>query len=185
MVVRLTQALERRDPATRGHAARVAKLAEAVARRLGWAEERLEVLRLGAALHDVGKLAVPREVLTKAGPLTRAELDRIRRHPAAGALMIGPIAALHAALPYVLYHHARWDGRGYPSGRRGDEIPEEARLLALADAFDAMISTRPYRPARPLEHALAEIARCAGTQFDPRLAVAFLAVWDAARDGRD
>ena len=184
MLAAVSEALARRDPTTRGHAARVAVLAEAVARRLGWRDERLRALRVGAALHDVGKLAVPRDVLSKRGPLTRPELARIRLHPLAGALLVPPLATLRVALPSVLYHHERWDGRGYPYGRRGVEIPEEARLLALADAFDAMTSARPYRAALPSDDALAEIARCAGSQFDPRLAAAFLVVWGGGANGR-
>lgn len=184
MLAAVSEALARRDPSTRGHAARVGVLGEAVARRLGWRDQRLRALRVGAALHDVGKLAVPRDLLLKRGPLTRTEVERIRLHPLVGALLVPPLAALRVALPSVLYHHERWDGSGYPYGRSGDEIPAEARLLALADAYDAMTSARPYRAARPSGDALAEIARCAGSQFDPCLAAAFLVVWGGGVNGR-
>jgi len=107
------------------------------------------------------------------------ELAEIRTHPAAGAKLISPIGPARDALPYVLYHHEHWDGGGYPTGRRGTQIPEGARLLAVADAFDAMTSTRPYRRALPTMRALHEIDRCAGTQFDPAFAHAFLEAWSA------
>jgi len=176
----LSRALEARDPFSRGHAARVTLLADAVALWLGWSEERLAGLQLGGALHDIGKLAVPERLLHKRGPLSLSERDEVRRHPTAGARLLEPIPSAGPALPYVLYHHERWDGRGYPFGRAGGETPEEARLLAVADAYDAMTSTRPYRRPLTTERALAEIDRCAGTQFDPELADAFLQVWGSS-----
>jgi HD-GYP domain-containing protein (c-di-GMP phosphodiesterase class II) len=176
MLAAISRALEERDQ-THGHGARVAALAEPVARRLGWDGERIAALRLGAPLHDIGKVAIRRELLRKAGPLTALELAEIRSHPAAGAALVLPIRAARQALPYVLFHHERWDGSGYPSGIRGRSIPLEARLLAVADAFDAMTSLRPYRRPHPVEHALVEIGVCAGTQFDPLVAEAFLEVW--------
>jgi HD-GYP domain-containing protein (c-di-GMP phosphodiesterase class II) len=120
-------------------------------------------------------------VLGKPGPLDERELRLVRAHPLAGANLIWGGEMTRAALPYVLYHHERWDGRGYPSGRAGRAIPVEARVLAVADAFDAMTSTRPYRRALPFEGALAELARCAGTQFDPEIAEVFVGAWDAGR----
>jgi putative nucleotidyltransferase with HDIG domain len=177
MLAALSSAIEARDPYTRGHSARVATLAEAVARRLGWAECHLEALRVGGALHDVGKLTLPAAVLSKPGPLTRDELRAIRTHPAAGARMIESIHSVRSARPYVLHHHERWDGRGYPHRLRGVAIPVEARLLAVADAYDAMTSTRPYRRALSETDALLELESCAGCQFDPELAHAFIAVW--------
>jgi HD-GYP domain-containing protein (c-di-GMP phosphodiesterase class II) len=176
----LSIALESRDPYSRGHSARVTDLADAVARWLDWGDERLAGLRLGGLLHDIGKVAVPERLLRKPGPLSRAERELVRRHPAHGARLIEPIPAAHAALPYVLFHHERWDGGGYPTGRGGIEIPEEARLLAVADAYDAMTSNRPYRRALSTVQALAELDRCAGTQFDPAMAHAFLSVWGSA-----
>jgi putative nucleotidyltransferase with HDIG domain len=176
----LTEAIEARDPYTRGHSARVTALAEAIARRLGWSEQRLASLRVGGALHDIGKLAVSDEVLGKKDRLDDHELAQIRQHPKIGAKLLLRVAALREALPYVLYHHERWDGRGYPSGKAGEEIPVEARVLALADAFDAMTSDRPYRRALTRRQALAEIERCAGTQFDPELARVFLELFAGA-----
>ena len=173
----LTAAIESRDPYLRGHSARVSAYAAGVARRLGWDERRVAVLELGGALHDVGKIAVDVAVLRKPGPLDEDELAQIRRHPEAGAQLLHGIADFKAALPCVLYHHERWDGTGYPTGRAGARIPAEARLLAVADAFDAMTSPRPYRPALTAEQALGELERCAGTQFDPKLAAGFVDTW--------
>jgi HD-GYP domain-containing protein (c-di-GMP phosphodiesterase class II) len=171
------------DPSLGGHAARVGIHAESIARRIGWGDERVSDLRLGAALHDVGKVAIRPEVLQKPGKLDAAELAHIRAHPVEGAWLISGVRSLAPALPYVLFHHERWDGTGYPTGRAGAEIPVEGRLLAVADAFDAMISTRPYRAALPVEHALEEVARCAGSQFDPELAEAFLDLFDPGATG--
>lgn len=180
----LTAAIESRDPHLRGHSARVSAYAESVARRLGWNERRVVALGLGATLHDVGKLAVDVAVLRKPGPLDEDELAQIRRHPEAGAQLLHGIADFKAALPCVLYHHERWDGSGYPTGRAGTRIPVEARLLAVADAFDAMISPRPYRAALTAEEALGELERCAGTQFDPtKLAASFVDVWRVSVQG--
>jgi HD-GYP domain-containing protein (c-di-GMP phosphodiesterase class II) len=176
MFAAISRALEERDQ-TVGHGSRVLALAEPVARRLGWDDARIASLRYGAPLHDIGKIVVRRDVLCKAGPLTLDELAEIRRHPTAGASLVRPLPRARQALPYVLFHHERWDGGGYPSGLHGRSIPLEARLLAVADAFDAMTSSRPYRPALPLDRALVEIGSCAGAQFDPTVAEAFLEVW--------
>ena len=174
MLTTLSRAIEARDPYTRGHSARVTKVAEAIALRLGWDEERLDLLKLGGPLHDVGKLGVSEEVLAKPGRLDEQELAQIREHPKLGARILLRVTALRGALPYVLYHHERWDGGGYPTGRAGEQIPLEARVLAVADAFDAMTSDRPYSRALDLDEALAEVARCAGTQFDPAIVRVFL-----------
>jgi len=173
----LSHAIEARDPFTRGHSARVSVIAEVIACRLGWRSSRLDALRLGGQLHDVGKLNLDGAVLHKAGPLDERERIHVRGHPLAGARLIRPFRALHPALPYVLFHHERWDGTGYPSGRAHEQIPSGARILAVADAFDAMISHRPYRHALPVHRALAEVRECAGTQFDPAVVRAFLAAW--------
>jgi HD-GYP domain-containing protein (c-di-GMP phosphodiesterase class II) len=173
----LSRALDSQDPFARGHSVRVTALAETVAFRLGWRDERLLALRVGARLHDIGKLAVPPDVLRKPGRLTPSELAQVREHPRAGARMISALGCFRAALPYVLYHHERWDGGGYPTGKAGDEIPLEARVLAVVDAYDAMTSLRPYRRALDVPEALTEIDRCAGSQFDPEIASLFLDLW--------
>jgi HD-GYP domain-containing protein (c-di-GMP phosphodiesterase class II) len=157
----------------------VTDLAARLAGWLEWDDARLYSLYVGGPLHDVGKVAVSEAILRKPGPLDARELAEIRTHPTAGAKLIGPVGLAHDALPFVLYHHERWDGGGYPTGRRGTDIPEGARILSVADAFDAMTSTRPYRRALPIERALREVDRCAETQFDPAMANAFLEAWDA------
>ncbi len=172
-------AMEVCDPGLGVHAERVARHAEAIARRLGWAEERLAEVRLGAALHDVGKVALRQDVLHKPGRLDDDELAHVRSHPVEGAWLIAGVRSLVQALPYVLFHHERWDGRGYPTRRAGAEIPLEGRILAVADAFDAMTSPRAYRDPLSVEAAVEEVARCAGTQFDPELAGLFLDAWAA------
>jgi putative nucleotidyltransferase with HDIG domain len=179
MVEALVYAIEARDPATRGHGARVTELAEAIARRLGWDDLRIEGLRLGALLHDVGKLAISARVLTKPGPLDEHEVRLVRTHPIVGARLVASVGGRLAALPYVLYHHERWEGGGYPTGRAGEEIPLEGRVLAVADAYDAMTSSRPYRRAVSAERALEEVERCAGSQFDPAIAALFVEAWAA------
>jgi HD-GYP domain-containing protein (c-di-GMP phosphodiesterase class II) len=158
----------------------VAVLAEVVAARLGWDEAQIDVLRMGAALHDIGKLTVSEHILRKQGPLSEAELEEVRGHPEAGARMVELVKTLRAAVPCVRHHHERWDGRGYPEGRAGTAIPAEARVLAVVDAFDAITSDRPYRRALPAVHAIAELERCAGTQFDPEIVRVFVEAW---RDG--
>ena len=173
----LSQAIESRDPYTRGHSDRVSSLAEVVARRLGWKRSRLGALKLGGLLHDVGKLNLDDAVLRKPGPLDEGEFDEIRRHPLAGARMIRRVEALRPALPYILFHHERWDGQGYPTGRSREQIPLGARIVAVVDAFDAMISIRPYRPPLSIRMALAEVENGAGTQFDPDVVRAFLGAW--------
>src|SRR5690349_23678628 len=161
MLASIARALEQRDH-TLGHGARVAALAEPVALELGWDRERIRALRWAAPLHDVGKVKIRPHLLGKAGPLTLEEVAEIRSHPSAGAQLVLPLRRFHDALPYVLFHHERWDGEGYPARLSGRAIPAEARVLAVADSFDAMISERTYRP--PLSHAeaLAEVERGAG-----------------------
>jgi HD-GYP domain-containing protein (c-di-GMP phosphodiesterase class II) len=179
MLTVLTQVLDERDAYSGGHSLRVTEFAEVVARRLGWDQRRLAMLRLGGLLHDVGKLMLPRALLRKPGPLDARELALVQLHPGLGARIAAPIAGGRPSLDCVLYHHERWDGCGYPLGRRGARIPEPARVLSVADAFDAMTSSRPYRAALSVDAALAELERCSGSQFDPRVARAFAAAWDA------
>jgi putative nucleotidyltransferase with HDIG domain len=173
----LAQAIEVRDPHSSGHALRVGVMAEVVAARLGWDEADVEVLRLGAALHDVGKLAVPEKILRKPGPLDEAERAEIRRHPEEGARMVARHRALQLVVPAVLYHHESWDGSGYPVGLEGEAIPAEARVLAVVDAFDAMTTDRAYRRALSEAGAVAELERCAGAQFDPEIVRVFVEAW--------
>jgi len=170
----LAAAIETRDAYTGGHVERVATYSVAIGRELGWDPERLYTLELGALLHDVGKIGIADYVLLKADRLTDEEWAIMRQHPEVGARMLQHVPFLRHSLGCVLYHHERFDGRGYPTGLSGLAIPIEARVVAVADAFDAMTSTRPYRRALPLAVALEEIERCTGTQFDPEVAAAFL-----------
>ena len=176
MLADLVRCLEERDR-TDGHGARVAALADPVARLLGWSPHRVAMLRHAAPIHDVGKLVVRPEVLLKPGALSIEERDEMRTHPRAGASLVLPLPNARHVLPYVLLHHEAWDGEGYPCGLRGRSIPIEARLLAVADAFDAMTSERPYRPAMSRAAAFDELQRESGRQFDPAMVEAFLAVW--------
>jgi hypothetical protein len=181
----LVQAVEIKDHYTRGHSERVAKGSELIARRMAMAEDRIAKLRYAGLLHDIGKLGVPTRLLAKPGKLTDEEYAQLCLHPNQGVAVIRDIRFLTDVYDGILYHHERLDGRGYPSGKSGDEIPEFARILGVADAFDAMTSTRSYRAARPVTEALAELWRGAGTQFDPALVRAFeeaLALQAAAGD---
>lgn len=181
----LVQAVEIKDLYTRGHSERVARLSGMIAAELRLPPERVDVLRYAATLHDVGKLGVPTRLLRKTGPLDEAEFEAIRLHPARGVEVVGEIAFLDEAYSAILYHHERMDGSGYPKGLRGPQIPKFARIIAVADAFDAMTSTRSYRQARSVEEALDELRACAGTQLDPAIVDAIVAALaKAAATGR-
>jgi HD-GYP domain-containing protein (c-di-GMP phosphodiesterase class II) len=179
----LSEAIEARDPYMRGHSARVARMAHALGIHLGCDERRLAALGLGGVLHDLGKLAVAEAILSKPGPLTADEAAEVRRHPEVGARLVVLDDELRPAIPGVLYHHERWDGDGYPSGCARKEIPFEARVLAVVDSFDAMTSDRPYRAAFTTDRAVEEVDRCAGTQFDPEIARAFIETWSSGAIG--
>jgi diguanylate cyclase (GGDEF)-like protein len=175
----LAKAVDARDTYTGSHSERVSELAARVATRLGLEPEQVELTRLAGSLHDLGKLAIPEEILRKPGALTDSERLVLERHPQIGfrmldSLGVDPVADL------VLHHHERWDGAGYPDGLRGEEIPLGARIIFVTDAFDAMTSDRIYRQKRSADAALAELERCAGTQFDPAIVVAFAEEIEAA-----
>jgi putative two-component system response regulator len=173
----LANAIEARDRYTRGHVERVNAFAQCLATELDWDSERKDSLEFGAILHDIGKISVGEAILTKPGPLDEQEWNDMRKHPVVGAHMIQDIPYLASAVPMVLYHHERWDGSGYPQGLKGKSIPEEARLLAVVDAFDAMTSDRPYRTALPLETTHELILQESGKQFDPTMVKAFNKAW--------
>jgi putative nucleotidyltransferase with HDIG domain len=170
----LTSAVDAKDAYTCGHSGRVALLSRALAVELGLSAPQVERIYMAGLLHDVGKIGVPESVLQKTGRLTPEEFDQIKKHPQIGARILRDIRQIEDIIPGVLHHHERYDGKGYPSGLAGSEIPEMGRIICLADCLDAMTSNRTYRNALPLEVALNEIRRCAGTQFDPGLADAFL-----------
>ncbi|GAB3180233.1 HD domain-containing phosphohydrolase [Streptomyces incanus] len=172
----LVQAVDIKDGYTRGHSERVGQASTMIARELGMDDERTEVLRFAGILHDVGKLGVPTRLLTKDGPLTPEERRVIELHPEYGHEMVRGISFLGEARAAVLHHHERLDGSGYPYGLAGGQIPESARVVAVADAFDAMTSNRSYSRARPVPVALEELQRCAGDHFDPRMVEALVRV---------
>ncbi|MET7984800.1 MULTISPECIES: HD-GYP domain-containing protein [unclassified Streptomyces] len=174
----LVQAVDIKDGYTRGHSERVGRASVMIARELGMHDERVEVLRFAGILHDVGKLGVPTRLLRKDGPLTPEERRVIELHPEYGHEMVRGIGFLGEARSAILHHHERLDGSGYPYGLAGTQIPEFARVVAVADSFDAMTSTRSYRRARPVPAALDELGRCAGTQFDPRMVAALVRALD-------
>jgi HD-GYP domain-containing protein (c-di-GMP phosphodiesterase class II) len=165
----LVQAVETKDYYTRGHSERVAGGAVLIANEIGMSDERTESLRLAGMLHDLGKLGVPTRILQKSGPLTEDEFAAIQLHPVRGVEVVRGIQFLREAYNGIMHHHERMDGRGYPLGLSGKNIPEFARVIAVADAFDCMTSTRSYRSARTVDDALTELQRCAGVQFDPDL----------------
>lgn len=166
----LTTAIDAKDRYTRGHSERVAWLSKAISVASGMDEAAAQRVHIAGLVHDIGKIGVPEAVLCKAGRLTEEEFAHIRRHPEVGHNILIGIPQLTDVLPGVLHHHERWDGKGYPQGLRAEEIPLVARIIAVADTFDAMSSTRSYRSARTREFTLAEIARSAGSQLDPSLA---------------
>jgi putative nucleotidyltransferase with HDIG domain len=168
----LATALDARDPYTAGHSERVSVLSVAIARALTLTAAEIEVIRLGALLHDIGKIGVPDAVLMKPGALTDAEFDIIKQHPVAGARILRSVPFLVLHIPIVELHHERPDGRGYPHGLRGDEIPMPARIVHVADAYDAITSKRAYRGARPSGEALREIWKYAGTEFHAEIVAA-------------
>jgi response regulator RpfG family c-di-GMP phosphodiesterase len=176
----LITALDFRDNETQGHSSRVVEYAVLVAKAMGVDGSELATIRRGSILHDVGKIGVPDSVLLKPGKLDRDEWEVMKKHPEMGYRMLQHIAFLEPALDIVFSHQERFDGTGYPRGLRGEEIPLGARIFAVVDTFDAMTSDRPYRPALSIEKAREEIRDCAGTQFDPRVAEAFLSI-DAER----
>jgi putative nucleotidyltransferase with HDIG domain len=177
----LCKAVETKDFYTRGHSERVSRGASMLAREIGMRAARLEAITYAGMLHDVGKLGVPTKVLQKSGSLTEEEYAAIQLHPMRGLEIVREIGFLDEALAGIMHHHERIDGRGYPLGLAGDEIPEFARVIAVADAFDSMTSTRSYRGARRIEEAVAELRKWSGSQFDPALVDAFITALQ--RDG--
>ncbi|MEV7616458.1 HD domain-containing phosphohydrolase [Streptomyces sp. NPDC089799] len=177
----LVQAVDIKDRYTRGHGERVGQASAMIARELGMSADRVETVRIAGILHDVGKLGVPTRLLCKDGPLTPEERRTIELHPEYGHEMVRGIGFLGEARAAILHHHERVDGGGYPYGLTGERIPVAARVVAVADAFDAMTSTRSYSRARPVPVALAELERCAGAQFDPEMVLALTTA--VRRDG--
>lgn len=176
MLKALTASIDAKDPYTRGHSERVAQLSSAIAIAMGFTAEQAERVRIAGMVHDVGKIGVPEAILLKQGKLTDEEFDAIKKHPDIGYGILKDIIGLEDVLPGVLHHHERFDGRGYPQRLKGEDVPLIARIIGLADTFDAMSSTRSYRSALPREKVLEELERCAGAQFDPAVVKAFAKV---------
>jgi PAS domain S-box-containing protein len=173
------RALDLRDQETEGHTQRVTELTLEFARKVGFSEEDLGHIRRGALLHDMGKLAIPDEILQKPGPLSEVEWVKMRRHPIYAYELLSPIAYLQPALDIPFSHHERWDGSGYPRGLKGEEIPLKARLFAIIDVWDALSSDRPYRKRLPRKDVVAYLRKYAGKLFDPQLVKVFLGMIEA------
>jgi putative nucleotidyltransferase with HDIG domain len=169
-----SRALDLRDKETEGHTQRVTEVTMRLARAIGVSEAELVHLRRGALLHDIGKMGIPDSILLKPGPLTDWEWDIMRRHPVYAYELLSPISFLRPALEIPHYHHEKWDGTGYPSGLKGEQIPQAARIFAIADVWDALRSDRPYRLAWPEEKVREHILSLSGTHFDPKVVAAFM-----------
>ena len=170
----LANAIEAKDSYTRGHSERLAKLAGACAERMSLSRDEVGAVRLGAILHDVGKIGIPDRILRQSMSLTEDEMAWMRRHPQIGADIIGPVEGLHHVSPLIRHHHEKWDGTGYPNGLKGSAIPLGSRIIAVADAFEAMVADRIYRPSLGLEKALDELRTGRGSHFDPQVVDTFL-----------
>jgi len=173
----LAATVDAKDHHTYGHSKKVSKYATDIAEALGYSRERIEGIRAAALLHDIGKIGISDQLLTKRQPLNTEDWELIRAHPNLGVAILKHVDSLKDCLAAVQYHHERYDGTGYPAGLKGDNIPLDARILAVADAFDAMTSERPYRRGKSAkEQALNELKRCVGTQFDPAIVEAFVSL---------
>ncbi|MFA5478659.1 MAG: HD domain-containing phosphohydrolase [Candidatus Muiribacteriota bacterium] len=172
----LANVLDAKDPYTHGHSERVMEYSVAIAYKMFLSEKDIKNIKFGALLHDIGKVGVDLTILNKPGRLTDEEYEIIKSHPFQGFEIIKPVKFLEDKFAAIKYHHERWDGKGYPDGLKGEEIPLEARIVAVADTFDAMTSTRSYRKALEKDIAIAEIEKNSGTQFDPRIVEAFMKV---------
>jgi putative nucleotidyltransferase with HDIG domain len=181
-ITALTLMLQRAHPYTHGHLERVARAAEEVAKRLGLSSQRARMVREAAVLHDIGKIAVDEALLDKPGKLTEGEMDHVRKHAEWGAEILHPVEGFREMLPWILHHHERPDGKGYPSQLPDAEIPIESKIIAVVDAFDAMTggdipgTRRTYREPMDIHEAFDELFRCSGTQFDPSVVTAFRAI---------
>ena len=174
MIQTLRYTVEAKDSYTRGHSDRVSEYSVLIGEKLGLPEDQIKTLRIGGLFHDIGKIGIPDSILLKPAKLTDDEYSQIKNHPSIGAHILGSAVIFKDIIPIVKHHHERYDGNGYPSRLKGEEIPYIARIAAVADTFDAMTSRRSYRGPIDIEHVKEEIKRCEGTQFDPQIAEAFL-----------
>jgi diguanylate cyclase (GGDEF)-like protein/putative nucleotidyltransferase with HDIG domain len=178
-VYALVSAVEAKDPYIYGHSRKVNTYAVALAEAIRLPPDEVTNVSTAALLHDIGKIGIPDKVLNKKGKLSEEDWKAIKAHPKLGATIIRNIPHLVPCVNSILYHHERWDGGGYPEGLKGEEIPIEARILAIADTFEAMTSARPYRPALPIEEIIKELRKGAGLQFDPNLVEVFVGIVEA------
>ena len=174
MVQTLRYTVEAKDTYTRGHSDRVSEYSVLIGEKLGLPEDQIKTLRIGGLFHDIGKIGIPDSILLKPDKLSDDEYSQIKNHPSIGAHILGSAVIFKDIIPIVKHHHERYDGNGYPSRLKGEEIPYIARIAAVADTFDAMTSRRSYRGPIDIEHVKEEIKRCEGTQFDPQIAEVFL-----------
>ena len=172
----LALAVEAKDPYTKGHSERVGEISEHLATMLGLSAADAERVRIAGILHDIGKIGVSESLLLKSSDLDSCEFESIKRHPIEGQNILRPLNFLNDILPAVYHHHERYDGNGYPDGLAGEDIPYWARIVHVADAYDAMTSDRPYRAAHSKSQAISEISRCAGTQLDPEISNSMLKI---------
>ena len=179
LVQALTAALDAKSSYTRGHSDRVAELSWSIAHELGFVDREAESARIAGHLHDIGKIGILDSIISKPGSLLPEEFAAMKRHTVIGASLVEQVAHLSVFAPSVRSHHERWDGSGYPDGLAGEAIPLEARIICIADSFDAMTSARSYREQLDARSAVDEIRRCSGTQFDPRLVDAFVHLFSA------
>jgi len=177
----LAKAIEARDKYTAGHTDRVYRLARVIAVKLGWDSSKLSDLRTGSILHDIGKIGVPDRILNKPGKLTDEEFEIMKNHPEMGARILQNIPFLERVIPYVLHHHEKYDGSGYPKGLAGEDIPIEGRILAVADTFDAILSDRPYRNGAGPQKAIDELILFKGKQFDPKIVDLFIEAYNESK----
>jgi putative two-component system response regulator len=177
-LIMLANAIEVRDPYTRGHVERVMNYAQTIAEYLGWSSTEINNLRFGSILHDIGKINIPEYILKKTGTLNEEEWIEMRKHPEMGVELVKGIHYLEPAVPVILYHHERWNGSGYPYGTRENDIPLSARIVAIADSFDAMTTKRPYRDELTPDQACNEVISGSGIQYDPMMVEAFRHAWD-------
>ncbi|MEW5871765.1 MAG: HD domain-containing phosphohydrolase [Chloroflexota bacterium] len=180
-LIMLSNAIELRDQYTRGHVERVMSYSVLIARHMGWAVAQIKPLQFGAILHDIGKIYIAESILAKAGPLDMQEWAEMKQHTVVGAELLQSVPYLSQVIPIIRHHHERWDGTGYPDGLAGEEIPLGARIVSVADSFDAMTSARVYQQASPYELAKSEIEAGSGTKYDPEVVQAFLDAWDEIR----
>ncbi len=181
----MAKVLEAKDPYTKFHSEKVAKYARQIGKRVGYTQRQMELIQMAGILHDFGKIGIKESLLNKAGALTDTEYEAIKRHPLIASAILEPIEELRIIIRDIKHHHERWDGNGYPSGLKGEEIPLGARILCIADSYDAMTTSRSYHEPMPEEDARRELELCSGKQFDPKLVDIFLEIIKTNKQRRE